>query len=1489
MLSVASGYSPDYLLNEVAMGRESYYTGAVTDGEPPGRWWGAGAEKLGLSGLVDAQDMRGIYERFLDPRHEGFADPQRWDEVPTLGHTGRRYATEDELYASALEHEPDASAERRAELQVEAGKQARHNVDFLDATFSIQKSVTVLHTAFEAEEVTARDAGDEDTAAAWGEYRQAVEDAIWAGNNAALSYLQDKAGYARVGHHGGAAGRWVDAHGWVVASFFQHDSRDHDPQLHVHNPILNRAPGDTDDEWRTLDSRAIHKFRPAAAAVGERTTEEHLAHALGLKLAMRPDGKAREVIGIDDTVTDLLSSRRRALSEKAEQLIAEFEAHHGREANGLERDRLSRQATLATRRAKSHEGETRTQFLDRIDAQLRNEVAGGLRGVAEAVLGAREQDPPAAGQWSPREVLETALADVQTRKAAWTRADLTRAVNDALPDTLGLTSGEDVAGLLDWLTDEGLALSTPLDAARPGDDALPDELRLANGRPAYDAPGAKLYATPDHVHTERAMTAAARRGDAAATPSAVADRFLGQLRESGRELGVDQVAAVRGVLTSGARIETLVGPAGTGKSFVVGTLARAWSDPELRGAAAGRVFGLATSQIAAGVLADEGLDARNVKRWLDTQDRLAQGAKVDDASAWRLRAGDLVVVDESAMTDTTALAAICEHVEAADAKLLLVGDHRQLAAVGAGGAMDLLAHAGARYELTETRRFREGWEGPASLRLRDGDESVLRDYQRHGRLIDAGTLDDAEASASRAWLADTLAGRRSVLVVDTNDQADRLAGALRAELVRLGRVEEHGVVLGRDGNDAGVGDLVAARRNGWELAGHRTTTDTGDHVNRRGPINRETYRVTGIGDDGSLTVAPVHGRDNEGSEVLGDPMVLPREYVDADVTLAYAGTVHATQGLTVDTSHFVAGPSTSRAASYVGLTRGREANTAHVATINGPVDPADGSHVDHSLHRDPVAVMAGIVTRDDGGASVSALTTATESATESGSTRTAGELFSDAAHLAATERTGRWLDQLVAEGTITGHDRARLAAEDGAVSLTRILRRAEIAGRDPENVLREAVTDRPLDGARNLTNVVHGRIRDAHTFDPDGRSWADWTPSTGRADWDQYLTALADAADRRSAELGEELASTSPTWLTDALGPVPESLAERDQWQDRASTVAAWRELSGYDDAEDALGAAPGPGKVEAYASYRAAWRALGRPEIDREELEMSDGQLRVRVRAHERESAWAPRYVANELAGTHQAATRADQDAQLRRAEADAATDPDERHRLSAEADQTSTLATTLSARATELDALDEARSRWLAHTAGTRSAAERAKAELAARHVDDAEPEQRTTAAEWLAAHRAAISEDEAHRDVTEDDVTSRPEDLHELGPDAEEHDDKTGRVDPASDEPTDIEPSEPDIREVATSEPSPVAEDHVRVPTADETSAAVEKANRALAEMRAREDGDARAESEHREAQLAQWQARDQAVESSDDSSEPVGDSNPGEVDDLDEVDA
>lgn len=138
-------------------------------------------------------------------------------------------------------------------------------------------------------------------------------------------------------------------------------------------------------------------------------------------------------------------------------------------------------------------------------------------------------------------MIETALAAVQQTRATWTAPDLTRAISNALPDDLGRLSPEQVTELLDGLTKRALELAVPLDAERPGHAALPDELRLANGRSAYQSPGAQRYATPAHLHTERLLSvAAAVRRDAPALPRPVVDAFTGGLAEQGVELGVDQ-------------------------------------------------------------------------------------------------------------------------------------------------------------------------------------------------------------------------------------------------------------------------------------------------------------------------------------------------------------------------------------------------------------------------------------------------------------------------------------------------------------------------------------------------------------------------------------------------------------------------------------------------------------------------------------------------------------------------------------------------------------------------------------------------------------------------------------------------------------------------------------------------------------------------------------------------------------------------------------
>ncbi|WP_308190958.1 MobF family relaxase [Pseudonocardia terrae] len=1323
MLSIATGHDPGYLTKAVAGGREGYYTGAEATGEPPGLWYGAGAELLGLQGQVDAELMEAVYSHLLDPRDPATHARSTWGEASPLAAGHRRYRTAEQIYADLLAVHPEAGPEEQAQLRARAERSARQAVAFYDVTFSAPKSVTVLGVAFERAENDARRAGNFQAAQAWGAHRRAVEDAVLAGARASIDYLADVAGYARVGHHGGGAGRWTDAHEWVVAQFLQHDSRDRDPQLHVHQAVLNRVPC-ADGSWRAIDGRAIHDHRGAAGAIGERVMEAHLTRTLGVRFATRPDGRAREIVGVRREVLELFSTRRRAVTAKTTELVRAFSDRFGREPSNLERTRVAQQATLLTRAGKSHRGETVAQRLDRWEAETRTLVAGGLAQVAHDVLDLGQQAGPAE-PWSVDDVVERALAAVAERRQSWSRSDLTRAISDALPGHLHLDPTQ-VRELLDGLTDIAIDRAVRLNVEEET-AGLPQELVRADGRSVYAKPGAARYTTHGQIAAERELRKAAVVRGAPALAVDEARAVVSRFAESGRELGADQAAAVVGVLSSGARVEVLSAAAGTGKSFTVAALADAWT------ATGRRVIGLAPSQIAAQVLAEEGLPAHNIARWL--------------TSTPLVQAGDLVVVDEAGMATTADLARIHQHVADAGGKLLLVGDPRQLAAVGPGGALSDLGERGLRYELAEVRRFTHPWEATASLQLRDGNPAALDAYQRHGRIRDGGAREQTETAARRAWLADTLAGRESLLLVGSNEAAARLSAELRAELVALGRVAEHGVELTAQGTVAGVGDLVQARRNAWHLLGHDGNT--------RAPINRQTYRVTATRDDGGLQV----------TDPTGVTLSLPRGYVAEHLTLAYAATVHAAQGRTVDTAHAVLGPGTDTAALYVALTRGRHHNTAHVITRPAPEDSPAGQTTTIAP-RTGHAVLADILDRDH--TDRTALAEHEHAQHEAKSMRRHVDRLAAEIADATAGRLHTLLDRLTDDGHLTPTQRLDLAADPALSGLDRLLRSCELAGHHPDTLLGTAVTARSLDGADHPAQVLHARI--TKTLDgipaPEITSYAELIPTDIAEHRRERLHDLADAADDRRHELGAETADHAPQWAIEALGRVPNDPVARAEWEHRAGWAAAYRELADHTDDQDPLGPPPPAGVAEHHAAWYAAHTALDLPDRGADEQQMTDGQLRVRVAAYDRERTWAPDWVADDLAAAHQQAQRHHTNAELWTARAGTLGDPAEREQLLAAAAEARDEAKRAAARAAELQIIDDARATWYAHTAVTRVNADHARSELAARGVDLDSPADQVTAQQWLDAHHADQLLEDQHREITGLDIA---EDERQLAPNA------------------------------------------------------------------------------------------------------------------------
>ena len=188
----------------------------------------------------------------------------------------------------------------------------------------------------------------------------------------------------------------------------------------------------------------------------------------------------------------------------------------------------------------------------------------------------------------------------------------------------------------------------------------------------------------------------------------------------------EAAAAVAG--TDG--LVVIVGPAGAGKT----TMLRAAVD-DLR--AHGRpVFGVAPSAKAARVLEVEtGMVTDTVAKLLYEWDRPDR----DPTERWRLPAGTTIVVDEAGMASTNDLYQLTTLAAHHQWRLALVGDPRQLQAVGRGGMFAEVGTCTKPIELEQIHRFTHPWEAAASLQLRHGNPAAFDQYVAHDRVV-PGTL-----------------------------------------------------------------------------------------------------------------------------------------------------------------------------------------------------------------------------------------------------------------------------------------------------------------------------------------------------------------------------------------------------------------------------------------------------------------------------------------------------------------------------------------------------------------------------------------------------------------------------------------------------------------------------------------------------------------------------------------------------------------------------
>ncbi|MHB8465135.1 MAG: MobF family relaxase [Acidimicrobiales bacterium] len=640
--------------------------------------------------------------------------------------------------------------------------------------------------------------------------------------------------------------------------------------------------------------------------------------------------------------------------------------------------------------------------------------------------------------------------------------------------------------------------------------------------------------------------------DALAVELAVREGIAGRVSMVGYldGLGVDQAAAMVRLADPSAPLAALIGPAGSGKTTALAALVAAHTD-------AGRtVYVLAPTAVAAAAVGDAvGVPGQT----------LAKALTLWDHEMSLPGRGDLILIDEASTAATLDVAHAVRVAQAHGALLRLIGDPRQAKAVGAGGALEIVALASNAPQLTELHRFAHEWEGKATLRLRAGDGGVVDVYETHERIRSGSYASMLEDTYRQYRNATTIDPGAAIMIVSDNHSVQALSERARADRVADSRVEPGGVRL-HDGSVAGIGDLIVTRRNDRQLR-----TGPGDAAFVR---NRDRFEIIGRDPAGTLTVRRV---DSDQTTAL------PADYVADHVELSYALTGYGAQGITVKEALAIVQPGDERSFAYVAASRGTDTNMIRVVTETLDEEPAG-----HQPERSARDVLGDVLANDPAVSAGQALDAAAVRQYD------AAELFNRHRH---TTRT-------VAEHTLVGVLEARGAADLlNALDAWRLIEETERAterGLDPESIL-AAATDDQLATIDDATGVVRAaRLYPAGQRLPYPDLIADLVPAATKAaqpDVAAYLDGLAAGLARRRATLTDDYRHSPPPAWAASLGTPPADPASRARWADAVARVGVWREAHAISGA-DPLGRSLPPGHRDGPGRARAVMAAAEAVEL---------------------------------------------------------------------------------------------------------------------------------------------------------------------------------------------------------------------------------------------------------------------------------------------------
>ena len=570
--------------------KDDYYAKDSPEALKESRWFGYGAEKLGLSGVVESQDFTPILEG-------------RLPQGDVLGRVTK------------------------------AGKQ---HVSGWDFTFSAPKSVSILYEL----------GGDN-------QVREAHDNAV----NRILKHMQKELMVTRSYSPGGAV--YEQTNNLTAALFTHHSSRDLDPQLHTHAVIMNATQRDNGD-WRSLETKPLFQAKMVLGAYYRAELAQSLK-TLGYDITLTHNDGRFEITGVPKELINTFSSRRLAIEKGLESSIV-------KDAKAAER------VALNTRKHKSNKQKSELKH----DWLAKAAPIFDVKTFVEHTKQRHSQDKKREDKEENQKNIALDAVNYAAKKLAEREAVFTKdqLFVEALVHSMGDINYESIQSAITVLT----------------------KLNNSSQLISVEKDNQRRFTTPEALFLEKASIAIMKAGQGQVRPIYQRKSIENNLAKIDFRPGQGEAAV--NILSTSDRISGVQGFAGTGKTFMLNHVREQAENQKMD------VIGLAPTNVAVNELQDSaGIKSQTLARFLlqnkpilesksESKNERKNNKKNENINKNKIEinnknnktdfSNQLWVVDEASMISNRDMYELLKLSELTQARVVLVGDKKQLPAVEAG-------------------------------------------------------------------------------------------------------------------------------------------------------------------------------------------------------------------------------------------------------------------------------------------------------------------------------------------------------------------------------------------------------------------------------------------------------------------------------------------------------------------------------------------------------------------------------------------------------------------------------------------------------------------------------------------------------------------------------------------------------------------------------------------------------------------------------------